>query len=54
MGREEWKTNSFPDIPAAYTKTRDDDDLSFPSIFSSKTYPEVTFLTHNYHTRNTG
>ena len=30
MGKEEWKTNSFPDIPAAYTKTRED-DLSFPS-----------------------
>ena len=54
MGREEWKTNSFPDIPAAYTKTREDDDMSFPSIFSSKTYPEVTVLIHNYLTWNTG
>ena len=54
MGREEWKTNSFPDIPAAYTKTREDDDLSFPSIFSSNTYPEVTVLICNYRTWNTG
>ena len=54
MGREEWKTNSFPDIPAAYTKTREDDDMSFPSIFSSNTYPEVTVLICNYHTWNTG